>query len=173
MEGTLNRCFRQEMGLTCRKRKNEENIMNRLKILISKKTAAVLSALVFFGIIMVMLPGYGIAEEAETEVVKAEETEELSIVDSVQENAFVLNDSVVLLKRSISLYDRYGNRTERSAFKVGDQVIVTSVEDEESGEQRIVSIRLTKSNGQKSTSPDQPTMKENQVIKKMNGVWTN
>lgn len=144
--------------------------MNRLKILISKKTVAVLSVLVFFGIITIMLPGYGTAEETETEV---EGTEELSIVDSVQENAFVLNDSVVLLDRSISLYDRYGNKTEQSAFKVGDQVIVTSVENEESGEQQIVSIRLTKSNGQKSTSSDQPTTKGNQVIRKMNGVWTN
>ncbi len=147
--------------------------MNRLKILISKKNATVLSVLVFFGIITVMLPGYGLAEESETEVVKAEETEELSIVDSVQKNAFVLSDSVVLLDRSIFLYDRYGNRTEQSAFKVGDQVIVTSVENEESGKHRIVSIRLTKSNGQNSTSSDQSTTKGNQVIRKMNGVWTN
>ncbi len=147
--------------------------MNRLKIFISKKTVAVLSALMLFGVITVMLPGYGTAEEDEPEFVKAEKTEELSTVDAVQKNAFVINDSVVLLDRSIPLYDRYGNRAGQNSFKVGDQVIVTSIEDEESSDHRIVSIRLAKNNEQNNTSSEQPTTNQDQVIKKVNGVWTN
>ncbi len=147
--------------------------MNRLRIFFLRRPAAVLSALVLFGIVTVMLPGYGIAEEPEPEVVKAEETEELATVDSVQDNAFVLSDSVVPLNSSVLLYDRYGNRTEQSSFKVGDQVIVTSVEDDAAGEQRIVSIRLKKSTGKNSTSSERPATKPNHVIKKVDGVWTN
>ena len=102
--------------------------MNRLKMFIAEKTAAVLRAAVIFGLVTVLFPGYTSAQEDESEMVqKAEETEELATVDSVQENAFVLNDSVVLLDRSILLYDRYGNRKEQSAFKVGDQVKIKSM----------------------------------------------
>jgi len=147
--------------------------MNGLRVRIVKKIATILSVGVFWGIIMVMLPGYGVADEEETESVKVEETEELGTVDSVQDNIFVISDSVVLLNRSIALYDRYGNRTGQSAFKVGNQVIVTSVEDEEAGEQRIVSIRLTKGTGQNTRSSDQSTATQDQVIRKVDGVWTN
>ncbi len=147
--------------------------MNKMKNFISKKTAATLSALILFAVIIGMLPAYGAAEESEPEIVKVEETEELSIVDAVQENSFVISDSVVLLNRSISLHDRYGNRTGQNAFKVGDQVIVTSIEDEGSSDQRIVSIRLAKNNEQNNTSSDQPTTNQDQVIKKVNGIWTN
>ncbi len=147
--------------------------MNRLKRFLSKKTAAVLSVLMLFAVIAIMLPGYGTAEEDESEVVKAEKTEELSTVDAVQKNAFVINDSVIPLDRSIPLYDRYGNRTGQNAFKVGDQVVVTSIEDEESSDHQIVSIRLAKNNEQNNTSSDQPTTNQDQAIKKVNGVWTN
>jgi hypothetical protein len=94
-------------------------------------------------------------------------------VDSIQDNAFIISDSVVLLNSSVLLYDQDGNRTELSSFKVGDQVFITSVEDEATGEQRILSISLMKNTRQNSISSDQPEKKSNQEITLENGIWKN
>ncbi|XOF32936.1 MAG: hypothetical protein ACL93V_13075 [Candidatus Electrothrix sp. YB6] len=144
--------------------------MNNLRILFLQKTAAVISPLLLFGAVMVVLPGRSTAEEPETEVATAEET---GTVDSVQNNAVIISDSFVPVNSSVLLYDQYGKRTELSSFEAGDQVLVTSVEDEVSGEQRIVSVSLMKNTRQNSPSSERPEKKPNQEIKLKNGVWKN
>jgi hypothetical protein len=146
--------------------------MNNLRRLFLHKTAAVIPTLLLFGAVLVVLPGTSTAEETREEI-KAATSQERGIVDSVQEDALIISDSLVSLDSSVLLYDRYGNRTNPATFKTGDEVLVTSVEDEAAGEQRIVSISLTKNTRQNRPSSAPPEKKPNQEIRKVNGVWTN
>ena len=117
-----------------------------------------------------MSPEKSTAEEAEAEVATTEAT---GTVDSVQDNAVIISDSFVPVNSSVLLYDQYGKKTELSSFEAGDQVLVTSVDDEVSGEQRIMSVSLMKNTRQNSTSSNQSEKKSNQMLRKVNGVWTN
>ena len=144
--------------------------MNNLRILFLQKTAAVIPTLLLFGAVMIMSPEKSTAEEAEAEVATTEAT---GTVDSVQDNAVIISDSFVPVNSSVLLYDQYGKKTELSSFEAGDQVLVTSVDDEVSGEQRIMSVSLMKNTRQNSTSSNQSEKKSNQMLRKVNGVWTN
>ena len=123
--------------------------------------------------LVLMFPHYSGAEKEEP----AQKTtvEKTGIVDSVHKDGLVINDSKLLLDNSIVLYDKYRNRTNQSSFKEGDHVIVTSLEDEQSSNRRVLSVRLAKqgigqeSNGDSASGKEKPS----QVIKKVNGVWTN
>ncbi len=145
--------------------------MNSLNIYLPARYVAAALALIFFGAVLAIGPANAAAKKAKTEMKESAETkknEQAGIVDSIMEDGFVINDSVVQLTKSILFYDQDGKTAKKEIFKVGDEVLVTSVEDE-SGEQRIVSITRTK---QKESSAQQKA-RAPQDIKKVNGVWTN
>lgn len=123
--------------------------------------------------LVLIFPHYSNAEKEEP--VQETTVEKTGIVDSVHEDGLVINDSKLLLDSSIALYNQYKSRIDQSSFKEGDQVIVTSVENEQASKQRVLSVRLAKQGrGQeRNNDPESERRKPSQVIKKINNVWTN
>ncbi len=149
--------------------------MNRLRILYLSKQNIILVIGIILG--MMLFPHYMIEAATEEKRTEKDSIEAIGTIDSVHKDNLVIDDSAVFLNRNVHIYDENGKGISQSQLKQGDQVAVTFIEDESAGTQRIVSIQLVKKgsgvNGDTFSESGQGKANSPQVIKKVNGVWTN
>ncbi len=102
----------------------------------------------------------------------AEISERTGTVDAVRKDKLIIDDSAVWFTESVLFYDRYGKRTSKDAFKVGNRVLITTSEDRD-GTRTLVSLSLVKSGKGAEEDVNKRNHPEEQKIKKVNGVWVN
>ncbi|MCI5221453.1 MAG: hypothetical protein D3924_01920 [Candidatus Electrothrix sp. AR4] len=147
--------------------------MNSLKLHFSWKHAAITSIAALLGIFMPQINAVA-AKKIEAEQIVATKTiERPGTVDSVGKESFIINDMVVRLKDSVLLYDQHGKKAYWKSFQIGDQVTITSFEDEAVGTLQTVSISRTQAGKPEKQSSNQKKTKRKQTLHKVNGVWTN
>jgi hypothetical protein len=113
--------------------------------------------------------------EVESEAVDEagpEMSERAGTVDAVDKDCFVIDDSTVWLTESVLFFDRYGKRTSKDAFTVGDRVLVTRSEDRD-GTVKLVSLSLMKPVKKSEKAGKKTNPPQGQSVKKVNGVWVN